>query len=586
MHGSVVSCAALWLVCLVSVLQSVGGVWGSTGAMSGPDGGGGGGLSSAGPAAARGLTTATCSDAALDYLQQHGVPATAESAARGNGSSVCGGGGGDSGHSGGCCSSEVTEALVEAGRSALSDVVKHQAHNLHKLLTQHREHLHGVVVGALGSAHQRVSAVFATTYPRLSSGSAEVLQELFVGLEVALTDPDDTALSRTMDTFWDDLFPPVYHSALHARLPPFDSSYRECLRDVRRTVSPWGIIPALVGEPLVRGLQTARLLLHALDQGQDALAAAQRWRAPRECGEAHARMTLCQACHGAATPSPPCLGLCLNIGRGCLAPLAEVDGAWGDLATAASRAYESLKAAHLTQSPPPAARQALRGRHGRPREDLSYKKKVRRECSSPTHDDLMATHPTPPTAPVPSSFKMHVWYDCFVYNESRFTGIYKTILPKKWKAKFASVNICAASTKFIQDACLQRRELNIHINALSNAILLMDIRNIPARPQRYLASILARATPLHRVISIECTHGLWLNQPKMTRVPGIMVQPNQPFQGSLGRMVLLSQNYQGSRGVPGVYGSTKPTLPGDYGSTKPNIPDKITRVSGDNGSTK
>nr|XP_053654158.1 glypican-5-like [Cherax quadricarinatus] len=205
----------------------------------------------------------------------------------------------------------------------------------------------GVVESALANSEHRALNVFQATYPRLAPAARQVLHDLYSALRVGLTDTDDRALENAMGTFWDDLFPPVYHSVLHARLAPFSRRYTECLRDAQRVVQPWGIVPTLVGEPLLRGLHSARLLLHSLDVGAQVVKTASNFAVPSECGDAAARMQYCGACHG--TLAPPCPGMCLNVARGCLAPLAEVDGAWADLAGAVSRVQQSLQAVRLAQ---------------------------------------------------------------------------------------------------------------------------------------------------------------------------------------------------------------------------------------------
>lgn len=204
----------------------------------------------------------------------------------------------------------------------------------------------GVVEKALGSSEHRTLKLFQATYPRLAPAARPVLHELFVSLKAAITSPNEMALEHALAAFWDDLFAPVYHNALHSRLPPFSQVYSECLRDAQRTVQPWGIIPALVGEPLLRGLRTVRLFLHSLDVGIEVVSSARKFPVPSECGEAAARLRFCGACHG--TLAPPCSGMCLNVARGCLAPLAEVDGAWGDLAGTVARVHESLQASRLS----------------------------------------------------------------------------------------------------------------------------------------------------------------------------------------------------------------------------------------------
>ncbi|XP_071526442.1 glypican-5 isoform X1 [Panulirus ornatus] len=334
---------------------------------------------------------------ALQYLLKHNI-ATQEHLAqlpsKANnetpGSEVCGGGA--------CCVPAVTEALREAGLFSLSEVVRSTADSLHAALTSHRDTFYGVVESALANSEHRALKVFQATYPRLAPAARQVLHDLYASLRIALTDPDDRALEHALGNFWDDLFPPVYHSVLHSRLPPFSRRYTECLRDAQRVVQPWGIIPTLVGEPLLRGLHSARLLLHSLDVGAQVVEAARNIPVPAECGDAAARLQFCGACHGALTP--PCSGMCLNVARGCLAPLAEVDGAWADLVGAVGRIQESLQTvrlAHLLHDLPDKLSEAVMVALER---GPQLQKKVRRDCSTPTHEETTQSTHHLPAAPV------------------------------------------------------------------------------------------------------------------------------------------------------------------------------------------
>lgn len=332
---------------------------------------------------------------ALEFLIRHKVASRdhlarlpAGDAAQNPGSEVCGGGA--------CCVPDVTEALKDAGRASLSQVVKSTADTLHATISARRAAFHGVVEAALANSEQRAVMVVEATYPRVAGAARDVLGRLYAGLRAGLTDQDSSALNTAFDAFWDDFFPPVYHSVLHAHLPPFTHRYAQCLREAQSAVRPWGVIPTLLGEPLLRALHSARLLLHALDVGTHVLEAARSLPVSPECGEAAARLRYCGACHGAL--APPCPGLCLNVARGCLAPLAEVDAAWTDLAGAATRVQEALAIlrldillAHLPDKLSEAVMVALeRG--------PQLQKKVRRDCSSPSYEEGHPTQHQPPPA--------------------------------------------------------------------------------------------------------------------------------------------------------------------------------------------
>ena len=198
---------------------------------------------------------------------------------------------------------------------------------------------------ALSASEHRILRDLKAALPRLAAPSKQVIRNLFSSLRSSLMDTEEGIIENALNIYWDELFPVVYHNAVHQRLAPFSDSYTDCLRRSRKEVGPWGTLPNVIGTPLVQGLETARLMFHALTVGADIVAKAHNFEVPEECGEPAAKMYFCGACHGAL--DPPCSGLCLNVARGCLAPLAEIDGAWSDLAGAVGRIEESLKTVRL-----------------------------------------------------------------------------------------------------------------------------------------------------------------------------------------------------------------------------------------------
>lgn len=169
-----------------------------------------------------------------------------------------------------------------------------------------------------------------------------VIHSFFTGLKESLHHTDEAPLEQTLSNFWDDLFPGVYHSAVHAKMAPFSKEYTDCIRDSRKTIRPWGIVPTLVDDPIRRFIDAARLMFHALKTAvittRDTTVS---FELPVECFAAATKMSSCGLCHGIT--EPPCLNLCLNVARGCLAPLAEVGGGWIDLVSGVARAGRALR---------------------------------------------------------------------------------------------------------------------------------------------------------------------------------------------------------------------------------------------------
>lgn len=197
---------------------------------------------------------------------------------------------------------------------------------------------------ALNTTERQTLSVFRASYPRLISHVQPVIHTFFAGLRASLDHTDQAPLEHTLSKFWDDLFPGVYHSAVHAKMAPFTQSYSDCIRDSRKTIRPWGIVPSLVDDPVTRFIDAARLLFHALKTAEDiAQNAPESYVFPVECSAAATKMASCGLCH--AVTQPPCHDLCLNVARGCLAPLSEVGGGWADLVSGVARASRALRTA-------------------------------------------------------------------------------------------------------------------------------------------------------------------------------------------------------------------------------------------------
>uniref|UniRef100_A0A2P2I8J7 Glypican-5-like n=1 Tax=Hirondellea gigas TaxID=1518452 RepID=A0A2P2I8J7_9CRUS len=294
-----------------------------------------------------------------------------------------------------CCTEEVYATLQQEqhGAALIQHALRSAAHSLSSAIAAHHAALAGAVSDALTESERVTLQVFSTSYTRLTPRVQPVIHALYVGLQEAIdnnhhhhhapkTASSPAVLEELLTRFWDDLFPVVYHSALHVKMPPFTQSYSECVRDARKTVRPWGIVPALVNDPLGRLVDAAKLMLHALHTASKTTVAARDFVLPPECQVAAARMSTCGLCHGVT--EPPCHDLCLNVARGCLAPLAEIGAGWSDMVNGVARAGRALKAARpvldrLSDHLPDAVLVAMET-------GPKLQKKIRRECGPPTHE--------------------------------------------------------------------------------------------------------------------------------------------------------------------------------------------------------
>lgn len=166
-------------------------------------------------------------------------------------------------------------------------------------------------------------------YEPIAAESRPLVSALFSDLALYLRGNDDVSVVLSVGRFFDALFPLVYRNLVNPGLAssPWSAEGAECLRATRQDINPFGPHPQALAHGLVRVLGVGRSLMQALTVGVQILNASESAGMAKECGRAIVRMQFCSHCKG-LTLIRPCQGLCLNVMRGCLAGLAELQGPW------------------------------------------------------------------------------------------------------------------------------------------------------------------------------------------------------------------------------------------------------------------
>uniref|UniRef100_A0A8B9I1U0 Glypican 5a n=1 Tax=Astyanax mexicanus TaxID=7994 RepID=A0A8B9I1U0_ASTMX len=175
-------------------------------------------------------------------------------------------------------------------------------------------------------AQDQTVALLLSTYRDLSEDAAPTVDELFtdVGLFVLGA---ELSLEEAVQRFFLALFPPVFERLVEPGLERLDGGYGECVRSAGHGLAPYGNAPARLTKQLSGAALPHRVLLQALHLGVEVINTTDHLQLSRECRRALLRMSYCPHCQ-ALTSTRPCVGYCLNVLRGCLASLAEVDPHW------------------------------------------------------------------------------------------------------------------------------------------------------------------------------------------------------------------------------------------------------------------
>lgn len=183
----------------------------------------------------------------------------------------------------------------------------------------------------LSFSHNHTQSLFDSAYKPISSNAKPLVSELFSDLALYLRGDANVSIERSVHNFYDKLFPLVYQQLINPGLGSPVSTWSaegsECLRATRHDVNPFGPHPQSLAQGLSIALAAGRALNRALGMGTEVLHVTESMGLARQCGQALVRMQYCPHCRG-LTLIQPCAGLCLNVMRGCLAGLAELDGPW------------------------------------------------------------------------------------------------------------------------------------------------------------------------------------------------------------------------------------------------------------------
>ncbi|XP_036834051.1 glypican-5 [Oncorhynchus mykiss] len=228
-----------------------------------------------------------------------------------------------------CCTRKMEESYQAAVRRETLQNIRSYSFELKYLIVGHSSAFQDTFQSLLSFTLNLTSALFDSAYEPLSQDARPLVADLFSVLSLFLGGDGNTSMEHSVHRFYDDLFPLVYRRLVNpglASAPP-SSEHSECLRKTRQDVNPFGPHPRALAEGLTRALSTGRALSRALMMGAEVLNATERAGLTRECGRALVRMQYCPHCRG-LTLIRPCGGLCLNVMRGCLVGLSELDGPW------------------------------------------------------------------------------------------------------------------------------------------------------------------------------------------------------------------------------------------------------------------
>ncbi|KAJ8003361.1 hypothetical protein DPEC_G00147540 [Dallia pectoralis] len=225
-----------------------------------------------------------------------------------------------------CCTKKMEERYQVAARQDVQNLLQTSSSSLKFLISRNVAAFQETFESLMKAAENQTIMLLQASYRNLANEASGPVGEFFTDIGLFLLG-SELNIDDITRRFFDSLFPLVYSHLINPALSHIAPGYAECVRSARRSLTPFGPTPGILANQIWRSGVGGRVLLQALHLGIEVINTTDHMVFSRECRRALLRMQYCPHCQG-LTRSKPCMGLCLNVMRGCLASIAEVDAHW------------------------------------------------------------------------------------------------------------------------------------------------------------------------------------------------------------------------------------------------------------------
>lgn len=163
------------------------------------------------------------------------------------------------------------------------------------------------------------------------------MEQLFYSLGLNSNRKD---IRKTFDKFADRLFLIIADERYN--ITQRDIPHEECVMRQRKELDLFVDVPTISAGNISTAIEYARALHEALPAGALAVNITGNARLTKHCEHALVKMQFCSHCWG-LTLIKPCMGLCKNVMRGCLAGISELDLYWNYYVTALAEVSSRMR---------------------------------------------------------------------------------------------------------------------------------------------------------------------------------------------------------------------------------------------------
>lgn len=328
-----------------------------------------------------------------------------------------------------CCTKKMEEKYQVAARRDIQNLLQTSSSSLKFLISRNVAAFQEIFEALMRQAENHTNTLFQESYRTMADHTMDPVRELFTDIGLFLLG-SELNVDDIVQRFFDSLFPLVYNHLINPGPSDISSDYAGCLRGASHDTRAFGQAPNILSDQIARSGMSGKLLLQALHLGIEVINTTDHLQMSRECRRALLKMHYCPHCQG-LTQSKPCMGYCLNVMRGCLASLAEIDVHWREF-------VRSLEGLSSRMQGPQDLEQVLLGVHTLLHNAVGHAQKNGPRISAQVHQ-LCGT----PIRKPPQSVSIQL-------------SIGKDLLPLKAAFRPAGVSLAARKQDFLSSLRLYR----------------------------------------------------------------------------------------------------------------------------------
>eukprot|EP00794_Sanderia_malayensis_P011301 gene11301-12483_t len=233
-----------------------------------------------------------------------------------------------------CCTRKMEIKLEKVSEDLRKSLFKSMHNNIQHRFSSTARNFSGFFSNLIENAYKDVDQLYTRTYADKYTKNKAIFRHLYSKLREYINGTEQMDLKQLVDSWFSMLYQKVFMISNEDKI--YDASYQHCILETAEMIRPFGDTPRRVGVQVKKSFLASKVIIEALNSGHKVVEALLNIKINKQCVDAFAKMTMCDACVGAMN-TRPCHNYCLNVMKGCTAYPAAVAPSWSTFLNAVTK---------------------------------------------------------------------------------------------------------------------------------------------------------------------------------------------------------------------------------------------------------